>query len=68
MAEIISWLKLNWDSVLQIIGAVVTLATLIVKLTPSTKDDGVLAAIIKFLSIFSLVNPDGSFIGQKKKD
>ena len=63
--EIITWLKMNWDSVLAIIGGVVSVATIIVKLTPTQKDDNVLATIIKILSIFSLVNPDGSFIGRK---
>ena len=64
--EIITWLKMNWDSVLAIIGGVVSVATIIVKLTPTQKDDNALATIIKILAIFSLVNPDGSFIGKKQ--
>lgn len=63
--EIITWLKANWESILAIIGGVVSVATIIVKLTPTQKDDNVLATIIRVLSIFSLVNPDGSFIGKK---
>lgn len=55
----------HYDEVLQIIGAVVALATLIVKLTPTQKDDNVLAKIIKVLSALSLCNADGSFIGRK---
>lgn len=55
------------EELLQIIGAVVALATLVVKLTPTTKDDGILAKIIKVLSALSLCNADGSFIGQKEK-
>lgn len=66
--EFLTWIKANWQSILEIIGAVVSLATIIVKITPSQKDNNVLDVIIKFLSIFSLVNPDGSFIGEKKKD
>lgn len=54
------WLQQNGKAVLEIIGAVVTLATLIVKLTPSTKDDTVLDRIVKVLVMFSLVNRDGS--------
>ncbi len=55
------------EEVLQILGAVVALATLIVKLTPTSKDDSILAKIIKVLSALSLCNADGSFIGQKEK-
>lgn len=64
--EIITWLKANWESVLAIIGGIVSVATIIVKLTPTQKDDNVLATLIRILSIFSLVNPDGSFIGKKE--
>ena len=53
--------------VLQIIGGVVSVATLIVKLTPTTKDDAMLGKIIKVLSALSLCNADGSFIGQAEK-
>ena len=63
--EIITWIKANWESILAIIGGIVSVATIIVKITPTQKDDNVLATIIKILSIFSLVNPDGSFIGRK---
>ena len=55
----------HYDEILQIIGAVVALATLIVKLTPNQKDDSVLTQIIKVLSALSLCNADGSFIGKK---
>ena len=67
MTELIMWIKTNWESVLAIIGGIVSVATIIVKLTPTQKDDNALTTIIKILSIFSLVNPDGSFIGKKDK-
>ncbi len=57
----------HYDEVLQILGAAVALATLIVKLTPTQKDDNVLAKIIKVLSALSLCNADGSFVGGKAK-
>ena len=72
MADIIMWVKTNWGAVCEIIGAVVTLATLITALTPTPKDDGVLLTIKKILSMFGLLNYDKSFIGsseiEKKKD
>ena len=53
--------------VFQIIGGVVSVATLIVKLTPTSKDDAFLAKVIKVLSALSLCNADGSFIGSAEK-
>lgn len=57
----------HYDEVLEIIGAVVFLATLVVKLTPTQKDDNILAKVVKVLSALSLCNADGSFIGKKAK-
>ena len=62
-----NWITQHYDEVLQIIGAAVALATLIVKLTPTQKDDNVLVKIIKVLSALSLCNADGSFIGKADK-
>lgn len=61
----IKFITEHYDEGLQIIGAAVALATLIVKLTPTQKDDNVLNKIIKVLSALSLCNADGSFIGKK---
>ena len=63
----IQFISEHWDDMLQIIGAVVTLATLVVKLTPTPKDDNLLAQIIKVLCALSLCNADGSFIGKAAK-
>ena len=61
----INWLQANWKDVLAIIGGVVTVASIIVRLTKSDKDDKALSVIIKILSALSLFNPDGSLIGKK---
>ena len=61
------WINAHWTDVLAIIAAVIALATAIVKITPTQKDDNILAKVIKVLSVFSLCNPDGSFIGKKDK-
>lgn len=66
MTEIINWCMENWQHILAAIGAAVTLATAVVKLTPTPKDDAVLAKVIGVLSALSLVNPDGSFVGKAK--
>lgn len=46
----------NVDSVFTVIGYVVSAATIIVKLTPTTKDDTVLEKVVNFLDYFSVVN------------
>ena len=56
MSEFFSFFQAHWDELLLIIGTVVTLASLIVKLTPTPKDDEVLAKVIKFLDVIAL-NP-----------
>lgn len=61
----IQFITQHYEEVLQILGAVVALATLVVKLTPTQKDDNILSKIIRVLSALSLCNADGSFIGRK---
>lgn len=56
MFEIIAFLKLHYDDILAIIGGIVSIATIIVKLTPSTKDDEILNKIINILSKLSIIN------------
>ena len=56
MFEIIAFLKLHYDDILAIIGGIVSIATIIVKLTPSTKDDEILNKIINVLSKLSIIN------------
>ena len=56
MFEIMTFLKLHYDDILAIIGGIVSIATIIVKLTPSTKDDEILNKIINVLSKLSIIN------------
>ena len=48
------------NQALAVIGALVTAATIIVKITPSQEDNKILAKIITFLDFFSVVNPNGT--------
>lgn len=48
------WIANNWQTVLLIITSIVTLASIIVKLTPTPNDDAVLAKIINFLKVIGL--------------
>lgn len=60
MQDIIEWAKANVETILAIWGALVALATLVVKLTPTMKDDAILAKVVKFFDNFSVVNPKGA--------
>ena len=65
MTEIISFIQNHWDELLAIIGGVVSVASIIVKLTPTTKDDNALNTIVNFLAKLSIVNTS---LDQKKID
>ena len=56
MLNTIAFLKLHYDDILAIIGGIVSIATIIVKLTPSTKDDEILNKVINVLSKLSIIN------------
>lgn len=56
------WITVHWKDILAIIGGVVTVASIIVKLTPTQKDDNILAKVIKILAALSLYNPDGKLV------
>lgn len=47
----------HWQDGLAILGALVAAATVIVKITPSQKDDSVLAKVVGVLNWLSTVNP-----------
>jgi hypothetical protein len=51
-----NWIAEHYQEILFIIGSVVTTASAIVALTPSTKDDEILGKIVKFLEYFSIFN------------
>ena len=61
------WIMQHWKDILAIIGGVVMVCSIIVKLTPTQKDDTALAKIIKVLAALGLFNPDGSMIGKKEE-
>jgi hypothetical protein len=48
-----SWILANWENILAIYGGVVAVCTTIVKITPSVKDDAVLAKVLKVIDFFS---------------
>jgi|GEM_PF-6806919 hypothetical protein len=58
--KIWTFVKTHWDEFLQIIGASVAIATVVVRLTKNTKDDTFLDKLKKVLVYLSLLNEDGT--------
>ncbi len=54
--EAITWITAHWADLLAIWGAVVALASAIVKLTPTAADDAVLEKVIKWVEYLSVFN------------
>lgn len=54
--EILNTILNNVDTFFIVIGAIVTAASTIVKITPSTKDDAILGKIIKVIEYLSIFN------------
>jgi hypothetical protein len=52
----IEWIIANWDQVAQGIAAIIGVASIIVKLTPTLKDDNILLPIVKFIGKFIALN------------
>lgn len=50
------WLAQNWDNILQVIASIIATASLIVKLTPTLKDDDFMLPIVKFLGKYIALN------------
>lgn len=55
-AGIISWFTTNWDNIALAVTSVIGTASIIVKLTPTLKDDNILKGIIKFLGRYIALN------------
>ena len=56
MKEIITFLMANWDTILLGVTTIVTGASIIVKLTPTPKDDAFVAKMLNVLNALAL-NP-----------
>jgi hypothetical protein len=67
IASVVSSVTENYDTILAVIGALVTAATAIVALTPTPKDDAILAKVIKVLDFLSVINPKGTKVVKTDK-
>jgi hypothetical protein len=50
------WFQTHWIEIVNVITGVIAVASIIVKLTPTLKDDTFLLAVIKFLSKYVALN------------
>lgn len=54
--EILIWFQNHWQEIVQIITGIVTVGSIIVKLTPTLKDDDFWLKVIKFISRYIALN------------
>ena len=54
--EWFTWIQTHWTEIMEIYAGIVAVASIIVKLTPTLKDDTVLLAIIKWIAKYVALN------------
>jgi len=54
--EVIQWIKENWQTIAQVYFGIIGVASIIVRLTPTLKDDTILLNIIKFIAKYLALN------------
>ena len=55
MQEVLAYIQEHWDDLFTIIGLAVSMATVITKLTPSKRDDAVVAKIAVMVEKLSVI-------------
>lgn len=58
MNSIIEYISTNWGDLIVALGGIVIAARVIVKLTPTPKDDAILGKVVALLKHVGLVIPD----------
>jgi len=51
-----SWFQANWKELAEAVAAIIGAASIIVKLTPTLKDDTILLPVIKFIGKYIALN------------
>lgn len=54
--DLIKWLQANWAQISTAIAAIIGAASIIVKLTPTLKDNNFLLPLVKFLGKYIALN------------
>ena len=56
IGDIINWIKLHWADIVQIYLQIIGVASIVVQLTPTLRDDNILKAVIKFIGKYVALN------------
>ena len=56
IAGAVSWVTTNWPELIKIVLQVIGAASVVVKLTPTLKDDDVLKGVVRFLGKYVALN------------
>lgn len=57
--EIYTWVQLNLGNITEVVAYIIAAASIIVKLTPTLKDDNILKGVIKFIGKYLALNKYG---------
>ena len=53
---IVGWFQLHWSDITTVVAYIIAGASVVVKLTPTLKDDDALKGVIKFLGKYIALN------------
>ena len=56
VTQIVPWIQTHWAEIIQVYLQVIGLASIIVKITPTLKDDDVLKGIVRFVGKYLALN------------
>lgn len=65
--DVINWITAHWTDITTIIAYTVATASIVVKLTPTVKDDQILANIIRILDMLAINTKEEKVIVNPKK-
>lgn len=54
--EVLQWIAAHWDEIVQVYIGLVGVASIVVKLTPTLKDDTLLKDVIRFVGRYVALN------------
>jgi hypothetical protein len=54
------WIIENWDEIVKAVGLIIAAASIIVRLTPTLRDDSALLPVIKFLGKYIALDKYGT--------